>query len=322
VFRRSGSSWTQQGAKLTGIGEIGEARFGSAVALSFNGDRALVGGPGDDGGVGAAWAFKRSGSTWAEQGPKLTGAGESGAGRFGSSVALSSQGHTAMIGAPADDERIGAAWVFARSGSTLRQRGAKLLAGGEVGKAGLGTSVALAADGNTALIGAPNNCVGEAWVFTRSGDAWTPRVQLRTGPEGECPTPDSVTDFGAGVALSADASTAVVGDPPLGNNNPHGGFVFARSGSTWAQQAWFPNVGLSAAVSGDGDEALFGAGLDTFGFGVAVFTRSGSAWSEERELEGRFGESVALSADGETALIGGYQANVGGPRPGAVVFER
>ena len=50
--------------------------------------------------VGAAWVFTRSVSTWTQQGPKLTATDESGQGRFGSSVALSGDGTTALIGGP------------------------------------------------------------------------------------------------------------------------------------------------------------------------------------------------------------------------------
>ena len=64
------------------------------MALSADGNTALIGGPGDNGGVGAAWVFTRSGSTWTQQGAKLTGKEEAGAGEFGKSVALSAEGST------------------------------------------------------------------------------------------------------------------------------------------------------------------------------------------------------------------------------------
>ena len=59
-----------------------------------------MGGPADNQGVGAAWVFLRSGTTWAQQGAKLTGKEEiregesSGKGEFGYSVALSAEGNT------------------------------------------------------------------------------------------------------------------------------------------------------------------------------------------------------------------------------------
>src|ERR1035437_4857300 len=48
------------------------------------------------------------------------------------------------------------------------------LVGGAVGSANQGYSVAVSADGNTAIEGAPldNYPIGGAWVFTRSGSVW------------------------------------------------------------------------------------------------------------------------------------------------------
>ena len=76
--------------------------FGDSVAVSADGDTALIGGPEDNDLVGAAWVFTRQGSTWTQQGPKLTASDESGQGQFGSSVALSGDGNTALIGAHDD----------------------------------------------------------------------------------------------------------------------------------------------------------------------------------------------------------------------------
>src|SRR5262249_61793040 len=100
VFRRSGSTWTQQ-AKLTGDHEDGQASFGSSVAVSADGSTVLVGGPfdGKDTEVGAVWVFTRSGGTWSQQGPKLTGTGVPAFGAFGWSLALSGDGNTALVGA-------------------------------------------------------------------------------------------------------------------------------------------------------------------------------------------------------------------------------
>ena len=123
MFTRSGSTWTQQESKLTGGGEIGAGFFGGGVALSSDGNTALIGGANDNGAVGAAWVFTRSGSTWTQQGVKLTGGGEIGAGFFGGGVALSSDGNTALIGAENDNGKVGAAWAFTRSGVDLDATG-------------------------------------------------------------------------------------------------------------------------------------------------------------------------------------------------------
>ena len=185
----------QQGAKLTGGGEAGSGEFGSSVALSADGNTALVGAPGDSGGAGAAWVFTRSGSTWTQQGEKLTGAGETGVARFGGSVALSADGDTALIGGARDAEGVGAAWVFTRSASTWAQQGEKLTGAGESGPGAFGQSVALSSDGSTALIGAPRDnpialaAVGAAWVFTHSGATWTQQGDKLTGARRDRPRP-------------------------------------------------------------------------------------------------------------------------------------
>ncbi len=209
VFARSGSTWEQQGPALTGSEEIGEGRFGYSVALSALGNTALIGGRGDDSGVGAAWVFTRSGSTWEQQGAKLTGAGESGKGVFGNSVALSAFGNVALIGGPDDAGGAGAAWAFARSGSTWEAQGAKLTGAGESDEAHFGYGVALSADGEVALVGAPHDGrVGTAWVFTRPGSAWEQQGASTTTPE-----PALGERFGTSVALSAGGQAALVGAP-------------------------------------------------------------------------------------------------------------
>jgi hypothetical protein len=129
VFTRSEGKWKQQGPKLTGgIEETGNASFGVSVALSSDGSIALIGAYHDNSSVGAAWAFKRSETgKWSQQGFKLTGSGESGEGAFGTAVALSADGRTALIGGWADEKQAGAAWEFTRPGGTWRQSGSKLV---------------------------------------------------------------------------------------------------------------------------------------------------------------------------------------------------
>ena len=107
------------------------------MALSADGNTALIGGPSDNSKVGAAWVFTRTGATWTQQGGKLTGSGETGAGGFGFSVALSADGNTALIGGPDDNSSVGAAWVFTRTGTTWTQQGSKLTGTGEIGHGGL-----------------------------------------------------------------------------------------------------------------------------------------------------------------------------------------
>ncbi len=179
----------QQGGKLTGSGETAEGLFGWSVALSADGNTALVGGPGDNEQLGAAWVFTRSGTTWTQQGAKLTAAGESAKGFFGSAVALSSDGNTAMIGAPEDKSKAGSVRVFTRSGTSWGETQA-LEAGAN---SEFGASVAISRDGSTAVIGAPAFEEGEGAisVLKSSGGKWSFLTGLdgcekRKFPPGTC----------------------------------------------------------------------------------------------------------------------------------------
>lgn len=248
VFTRSNGVWTEQ-AKLVGAGAIGAASQGTSVALSADGNTAIVGGPCDNSAavvgvfpcafgishsiVGAAWVFTRSGSAWTQQ-SKLAGTGAIGPGAFqGTSVALSADGNTAIVGGPFDNNGIGAVWVFTRSNGVWNQQGNKLVGGGAIGAASQGSSVALTGNGNTAIVGGPNDnfscgrfgcsSIGAAWVFTRSNGVWTQQGNKLVGAGAI-----GLASQGTSVALSADGNTALVGGP-LDNNGIGAVWVFVRS---------------------------------------------------------------------------------------------
>jgi hypothetical protein len=137
VFTRSGGVWSQQGGKLIGTGAVNDpypAMQGASVALSANGDTAIVGGPFDNSTAGAAWVFVRSDGVWSQQGGKLVGTSAVGEAEQGDSVALSGDGATAMVGGPTDGSA-GAAWVFTRSAGVWKQQGDKLVGTRAVGAA-------------------------------------------------------------------------------------------------------------------------------------------------------------------------------------------
>ena len=102
--------------------------------------------------AGAAYVFTRSGSTWTQQ-QKLT-AGDAATGDyFGTSAALSADGLTAVVGAPAKNSSTGASYVFTVSGGVWSQQ-AELTAADAAANDSFGTSVAVNGDGTTALVGA------------------------------------------------------------------------------------------------------------------------------------------------------------------------
>jgi len=250
---------------------------------------------------------------------------------FGSSVALSGDGNTALIGAP--DKTVngvgsaGAAYVFVRpSGGTTWTQQQELTASDAAGGDQFGRSVALSGDGNTVLIGAFSKAVnraynvaynaGAAYVFVRpsGGTTWTQQQELTASDA-------AYGDFfGISVALSGDGNTALIGACCAG-----AAYVFVRpsGGTTWSQQqeltaAGGGQFGRSVALSGDGNTVLIGASSAGAAY-VFVRPSGGTTWSQQQELTAsdaaggdQFGTSVALSGDGNTALIGANNKTVNG----------
>ena len=327
--------FTQQSSKLVALGAIGSASQGYRVALSADGNTAIVGADGDNGGVGAAWVLERIGGVW-YQGPKLVGNGSVGYSFQGTSVAISADGNTVIVGGGNDNSGTGAAWVFINSNGVWTQQGFKLVGSDVLGSAQQGASIALSADGNTAIVGGSgdNSGVGAAWVFTRSNGVWAQQGPKLIGT-GALGTPSQ----GWSVALSADGNTAFVGGPN-GNSGAGAGWVFTRSGSTWAQQGsrlvgsnanGNAQQGISVALSGDGNTAIIGGFADNTDSGAAwIFIKTGGVWTQQGPkligagaVGGKLilaGWSVALSSDGNTAIVGG--PNNSAEQGGVWVFAR
>jgi hypothetical protein len=311
---------------------------GTSVSLSADGTEALVGAPGDDGGIGAAWVFMLTDNGAWNYGAKLTPTGETGTGAFGASVSLSSDGTRALVGAPGD-ANIGAAWSFTitvdRSdpGYPVATATQESMFTGALqdnyqspNGARYGAAVALSGDGTTALIAAPRDAVnppgihpGAVWAYKLTTGTWTQQGPKFTGTG---VNNSAFMSFGASIALSSDGNTALVGAPANGNG-PGSAWAFMRSGSTWSQMGseLTPNdesgnghFGTSVALSDDGNTALIGGPNDNSNNGAAwAFNRSGSTWSQQgpklvgddESGAGLFGTGVALSANGNTALVGG-----------------
>lgn len=136
------------------------ANFGSAVALSVDGHTVLIGAHDQsDSGTstranGAAYVYAWSGTSFIQQ-AKLLASDPMQDANFGSSVALSTDGNTAIVGAANHTEgglkSSGTAYVYARSGTTWTEQ-KKLLASDKASMEWFGFRVALTPDGHTAFI--------------------------------------------------------------------------------------------------------------------------------------------------------------------------
>jgi hypothetical protein len=123
-------------------------------------------------------------------------------------VGLSSDGNTAIFSGYNDGGGLGAAWIFTRSNGNWSQQGGKLIGTNPVGAAGVGRSVALSGDGDTAFIGAAfdTSLNGAAWVFRRANGVWT-----QEGPKLGCMGANAGARCGSPLALSTAGRTALLG---------------------------------------------------------------------------------------------------------------
>ncbi|WP_257301010.1 PGF-CTERM sorting domain-containing protein [Haloarchaeobius sp. FL176] len=269
---------------------------------------------------------------------------------FGSGVAVSRDGTTAIIGAPGDDspngEDGGSAYVFERTGEEWSQQ-TKLAPddGNEGGR--FGGSVSISRDGTTAVIGAylddgPNgDNTGSAYVYNATGEEWSQQAKLAPddGDENDA--------FGASIAVSDDGATVIIGAPSdTEPNGEYGGsaYVFEQASGEWTQQTKLASddgaeedyFGGSVALSGGGMTAILGAAGDDGPNGEAkgsayVFEAAGDEWAQQTKLtapdgdEGDgFGGPVAISRDGTIAFFGanGDEDPNGEGAGSAYVFDR
>jgi hypothetical protein len=321
LYVESGGTWpSTPTATFTGPpGSQGE--IGTAVALSANGQVALVGAPGGGSAPsndGAAYLYVEAAGTWSST-PTATFAGAPGSsGKLGSAVALSADGTVALVGAPVAS--YGAAYVYTGSGGNWSPTPAATFTGPPTTDGGgeFGSAVALSADGQVALVGAPGagtSYDGAGYLYSESGATWpSSPTAFFPGP------PGAGAEDGNSVALSANGQVALLGAPEGGPFQDGVAFIYAESGGTWpsapaasflgptASDAW---LGQSVALSANGQVALLGAPIG--GDGAAyLYTESGGTWSTVAAATfigpvgspDDLGDEVALSGNGQTALLG------------------
>lgn len=307
-------------------GEL-DGHAGQGVAISGDGNTLAVGAPheasgakginGDQHdesmhGAGAVYVFTRSGGSWVQQAyVKASNPGDSD--EFGHYVALSADGNTLAVSA------------YFESSATK------------------------GVNGNQNDDSIPQS--GAVYVFTRTGTTWSQQAYIKASNTGEAGVGDQFGDgdqFGFSMTISDDGNTLAVGaitEDSTGsginsiqtdNSQVSAGavYVYARTGTTWAQQAYVKAsnseggdlFGYTVALSADGNTLAVGA-FDEDGSSrvingtpdnrrngagaVYVFTRAGSTWTQQAYIKGNnteagdsMGVHVDISDDGNTLAVG------------------
>jgi len=346
VFTRSDVTWHQAAYLKPSNTDQGE-QFGTSLSLAADGSMLAVGAVGEasaatgiDGdqtsraapSAGAVYLFTRGAGSWRQAAyikASNTGTGDS----FGASVALSRDGTTLAVGASTEDSAAtgvdgnqadnsalaaGAAYVFTRTGATWSQQ-AYVKASNTSRTDNFGTSVALAGDGATLVVGASgedsaatgiggnqfNNAAleaGAAYVFTRAGAVWRQQAYMKAS------NTMLTAQFGWTMALSPDATMLAVGavsedsgatgiDGAQYNHDQFASgavYVFRHQGETWWQQAYIKATNTQA-----GDQFSWGLALAANGT-IAV-----GALGESSAARGLGGDQAdnSLSAAGAVYVI-------------------
>ncbi len=328
VAVRSGATWSLAQFVLAADAAAGD-RFGTSVAL--DGDRFVVGSPRDDG-TGSAYVFERAGTTWTQVAKLQAGDGMPDD-RFGTEVAL--DGGRIAVSAPEDDDggaSSGSVYVFSGAGSSWTLEA--LLRASDDGP-GRHFGSALSLDGDRLAVGADADAgtpaPGAAYVFERTGSAWTEQQRLASG---------SILDERFGAAVALEGATLAVGAPrdAEGALFPGSVYVFAGTGSGWSPQErlvasdytnicwdqpfYFGEYG--EVVRLDGDRLLVGApgatGVRPFHFQLFegagyVYERAGTVWTERAILKWSsiYGADSQLMGAGDIEgdlVVGRNQASV------------
>jgi hypothetical protein len=237
VFTRTGTTWSQQ-AYVKSSNTRPNVLFGYSIGVSANGDTLAVGEYDADRGKGALYVFTRANGAWSQQ-ARLQASNAENGDSLGYSLAISDDGNTLVAGAADEDcltpgvnppgcdkdqpqdNSSGAAYVFVRSGTTWSQQ-AFIKASNPGKEDWFGVHIALAGDGNTLVVCAPNedsaargingnmddNSADEAgavYFFTRTGTTWKQDAYVK-GTNTE-----KFDEFGSAAALTRDGRMMAVG---------------------------------------------------------------------------------------------------------------
>ena len=273
--------------------------------------------------------------TWTQRGADINGANAGDYGGF--SVSMSADKNTIAMSAvhrSTGGINTGQVRMFDWNGSAWIQRGSDI--NGEAAGDKAGWSISLSTDGNTIAIGARYNDgggsnAGHVRIYDWSEGAWT---QRGTDIDGE----SSGDEMGQSVALSSDTNTLVVGSPWNDGAGANSGSVrvYDWNGTAWNQRGTDIDGessnnynGQSVSISVNGSIIAMGAVKNNGNAGhVRIYSWDGSAWVQlGADIDGEtagdeIGQSIALTADGNSIVMGAQFNDGGGSNSGhARVFD-
>ncbi len=342
IFKLSAGVWVQQ-QKLVATDRAADNRFGYSVAI--DGEYVIVGAEGESSSAGAAYIFKRTGTTWTQQ-QKIVAADRAADDQFGRSVSIS--GEYAIVGAESEDHDAsggnteslaGSAYIFKRTGTTWTQQ-QKIVAADRGRYDYFGAAVAIS--GDHALVGAHyedhdangTNFVanaGSVYTFKQTNGVWSQQQKIVASDAG------AQDVFGYSLAISGEY--AIVGaegendDASGGNYRTDAGaaYIFKQTAGTWSEQQKivpsdrekYDYFGVSVAINGNfaivgaywEDENTTGSDSLSSAGSAYIFKQTNGVWNQQdkivasdRAANDQFGNSVAISSN--YVLVGAHKDDV------------
>lgn len=286
------------------VGDNAGDLFGFRLALSGDGLTMAVASPGADTQAvdgGKVRVYRYDGTNWIPLGSDLVG--ESAGTRLGSSLVLSNDGTTLVVGGTgyALDGGVptGITRVFSFVDDEWIQVGNDLVGTDE--NEDFGAAVALSQDHNLLVVGSPGkdgNVIDQGGVsfYRRTADTWVAEGDLLLGE-------DANSAFGHSLALSDSGGVLLVG-APFAKESIGKALVYKHQGSAWQLIDRFEGnndfdlkddrFGTSVALSRDGNELLIGAP----GAADADGNPYGFARLFERDHDPVLGQAKDLEFDG------------------------
>ena len=202
-----------------------------------------------------------------------------------------------------------------------------------------GNSVAIDSDADTLIIGSYQNGSladsGAVYIFNRTDTTWT-QSQKILGPSSD------PGNFGYSVSISDNGEYAIVGARNEDGTGTSRGaaYILKDSNGTWVQEQRIiagslsdnDQFGYSVDISGDNNYVIVGMAnaSNSYTGGAFIFKDSDGTWVEKAALTASdaaandyFGRSLAISKNGDYAVIGAYQEDASGTNTGSVyIFNR
>lgn len=317
VYSQTDGKWSHQQLSAA-EGAIGNG-FGSA--LNASGSRLLIGAPSTNDDRGAAYIFENADGQWGQVAHiALEDTTES---DFGAGVAQ--QGDLVFIGAPGENDGVGAVYVYRNAGDSWEQQAR--IANPDTAK-GISFGSQLAADGSRLMVGAPQKQGGAVYVYQSSNNSWTLEGTL------ESSRVDGRARFGSTLALKGDR--ALVGAPRQSGGS---GVVFAfnydAEAGSWnadGQLVAFDSesrYGFGSSIEFVGSDVWIGApGAEHRKGALYQFNQNenGSGWAGVRKLGGperNEGDGFAgtMAVDGNVAVAGLVGADFGAGKAAIMALD-